>query len=128
MNSLPRVVACGLGLTLAVWSCSPPCETITPTIGSICHVADAGPIVPNASFVLQGNSGSSSCQVSVDGGTIELKLSATTSCGNADQALRAPAEPVRCTVPALTAGTYTVNSTPAVTFTLPSDGGIAPCN
>ena len=46
--------------------------------------------------------------------------------GNGAAEKRAPAV-VKCAIPPLPAGTYTADSQPAVTFTIP-DAGIAACN
>lgn len=132
MNSVSRLFACGLGLTLAVWSCA-PCDPVPSNVFSVCHNADAGTITPDASFVLDGVVGVAGtvCDVSVDGGAISLQVIGTPSCGPGVGAaeVRAAENPVKCTIPALAAGTYTVNSQPGLTFTLPlaADGGIPPC-
>ena len=130
MLTPPRLVLCGLGLTLVAWSCSPPCDPIPSTLNSVCHVADAGAIAPNASFVLQGspNNFGGTCDVSIDGGAISLTVIGSQACDTGGAAgLRAPSGPVKCTIPALDAGTYTVNSQPALTITIPGGAGVPPC-
>lgn len=124
-----RLVVCGLGLTFAIWSCA-PCEPIPSKVFSLCHPADAGEIAPNTSFVLEGTVGVSGtdCDVSIDGGAISLQVIGTQSCGpGVGAGARAVPLPVKCTIPALAAGTYTVNSQPEVTFTIPGDAGVPPC-
>lgn len=125
-----RLVLCGLGLTLAAWSCSPPCDPIPSRVNSVCHSADAGAIVPNASFVLEGTASNygTVCDVVIDGGAISLSVTGAPACDTGGAAgLRAPAGPVKCTIPALDAGTYTVDSLPALTITIPGDAGVPPC-
>lgn len=119
-------------LVLIGIACSPlPCEPITSTLTQVCHRADAGALAPDASFVLEGDSSAfGACVVSVDGGAISLSVTGgANSCGGGTGGARAPAAPVKCTLPPLAAGTYTVNSQPALTFTLPLDvdGGVPTC-
>lgn len=130
MISTPRVLACGLGLTLAAFSCTPPCDPVSSHLSSLCHRADAGAIAPDASFVLEGTSYvfSSVCEVGIDGGSIELQVTGSPGCGTGGAAAaRAAPAPVKCTIPPLAAGTYTVNSQPEVSFTIPGDAGVPPC-
>lgn len=96
---------------------------------------DAGAITPDASFVLEGRASNygTACEVSfsADGGTISLEVTGSPACDRGGAAgLRAPPSPVSCTIPPLAAGTYTVNSEPSITFTLPASagGGIPSCN
>jgi hypothetical protein len=131
MTSLTRIVFAVTGLTLAVWSCA-PCDPIPTSTFGLCHRADAGEMAPDASFVLEGTVGvfNSTCAVTVDGGAIDLQIIGTPSCGpGVGSGVAAPEKPVKCTIPPLPAGTYTVNSQPAVTLTLPTpaDGGIRAC-
>jgi hypothetical protein len=119
-----------LTLAMSGVACTPPCEPVTSTLTSVCHRADAGAIAPDASFILEGQSGSfGACDVSIDGGAISLSVTGGPlgSCFGGASGARAPAGPVRCTVPPLAAGTYTVNSQPAVSFTIPGDAGVPPC-
>ncbi len=130
MLTPPRLVLCGLGLTFVAWSCSPPCDPIPSNVNNICHVADAGPIAPNASFVLQGsaNNFGSTCDVTITDGGIDLQVIGTNGCSIGGAAgVRAAPGPVKCVIPALAAGTYTVNSQPALTITIPGDAGVPPC-
>lgn len=134
MNSIPRLVAAALVLTFAIWSCA-PCDPIPSNVFSVCHRPDGGQVAPDASFVLDGVVGvsGSACDVSVDGGAISLQVIGTPSCnanGVGAAEVRAVENPVKCTIPALAAGTYTINSQPGLTFTLPlaADGGIPSCN
>lgn len=118
-------------LVLAAWSCSPPCVPVnTPApLQQLCHRADAGAIAPNSPFVLEGTTGlqSGTCRVAIDGGQIDLFVDGTASCSEAAGfADRAAPLPVRCAIPGLAAGSYTVNSSPALTFTIP-DAGVMPC-
>lgn len=132
MLTVPRLAASCLGLALAVWSCTPCETTLTPApLQNVCHRADAGAIEPNAPFVLEGTNGSrtGTCRVVVDGGQIDLFADLSTFCeapfGGA-AAPREPPGPIRCTIPALPVGTYSVNSVPGLTFTIP-DAGVASC-
>lgn len=119
-------------LVLAAWSCSPPCAPInTPApLQQVCHRADAGAMVPDGPFVLEGTTGlqSGTCRVELDGGQLDLFVDGSAACDTAGNgfAERAAPLPVRCVVRGLPAGTYSVNSSPALTFTIP-DAGVAPC-
>lgn len=124
-----------LMLAMVGVACAPPCEPITTTVGSVCHRADAGPIAPDASFVLEGRPGNygTVCDVSFsgDGGTISLEVTGSPACDRGGGAgLRAAPAPVSCTIPPLAAGTYTVLADTSVTLTIPpaGTGGIAPCD
>jgi hypothetical protein len=114
-------------------ACGAPCETITPSANFVCHQADAGPIASNAAFVLraQPNTFVTACSVAVDAGAIVLSFAGGTTCGaRGGQGAPAPLQPIACTVPALPSGTYSLNTTPATTLTIPqgADGGVPPCN
>lgn len=106
-----------------------PCDSITTNLVGVCHRADAGEIVPDASFVLEGESfAAGPCDVSIDGGAISLEVTGgNLSCRSAGGAVRAPSQQVKCTIPPLAPGTYTVNSQPGVTFTIPGDAGVRSC-
>ena len=117
-------------IAMLVIGCTPPCEPITSTVDSVCHRADAGAIAPGTSFVLEGSTSSvGACVVSVDGGAISLEVTGgPVGCGGGlGGGARAIAAIARCTIPPLDAGTYTVNSQPALTFTIPGDAGVQPC-
>lgn len=113
---------------LAAWSCSPPCVPVnTPApLQGACRPGAA--IVPDAGFALQGRTQSGTCQVSVDGGQLDLVVNSA-SCSLANGAADIAAPIVSCAIPALPAGTYTVNSNPPLTFTIPesADAGVPPC-
>lgn len=99
----------------------------------MCHQADAGPIAANAAFVVraQPNTYVSACSVTVDGGAITLSLTATSTCGSGGgQGIQAPLQPIACAIPALPMGTYSLNTTPATTLTIPqgADGGVPACD
>ncbi len=85
-------------------------------------------MTPDASFVLQGFTFvTGGCLVTIDGGQIDLQASgALASCRSS---AIAASEKVICTIPPLAPGTYSVNSQPPSTFTLPASGGagISPC-
>ena len=108
-----------------------PCEQVPRSPQSLCHRADAGPIVPDASFVIEGQSLNSggTCQVTIDGGLIDLTVAGgRDDCGSAGNGVRAPGEKVRCTLPPLAPGTYGINSS-AVTFSVSqsADSGLPSC-
>ena len=129
MNATTRVL-CGLYFAVVAASCTPPCESISSSPQTVCHRADAGTIAADAPFVIEGETYTSgTCSVSVDGGRISLAVDGMSCSGNADRA--APAAPrfVKCNVPALPAGTYTVSSGTPVTFTIPesADAGLPVC-
>lgn len=120
-------------LSLLASGCTPPCVAITTPapLQQVCHRADAGAIAPDSPFVLEGTTGlqSGSCRVAIDGGQLDLFVDGTASCADGTSgafAERAAPAPVRCVIPGLPAGTYDVNSSPALTFTIP-DAGVAPC-
>jgi len=116
-------------------ACSPPvCDPASSAPQSVCHRADAGTIAADAPFTLEGTTyvRGGACQVSVDGGQLQLLVSGTAACGGpSGSGAFAPAAPtqVACAVPALPAGTYSVNSSPALTFTIPesADAGVPAC-
>lgn len=120
-------------VVLTAWSCTPPCDPIPSNLQGLCHRADAGPMIPDASFVLEGSTFSQgNCEITIDGGQIFLQTSgASTSCGSpGSSGVRAASEVVKCTIPPLAPGTYSVDSQPAVTFTLPAasaDAGVRTC-
>lgn len=130
----PRLLVSTVGLALAAFSCAPPCESITPAPQSVCHRADAGTITPDASFILEGTTfvQGGACRVTIDGGQIDLVVDgmscAATGSANGLRAPQAPAT-VRCTIPALPAGSYVVTASTATTFTIPESGdaGLPPC-
>lgn len=99
-------------LLLSAAGCAPECEAIDPAPQSICHRGET--IVPDASFVLEASGPvyGGSCEVRVDGGQIEFTLAGVTCSRTSSGGSRRPALPnvVRCTVPALAAGSYTVNT------------------
>lgn len=117
--------------TLALVACGAPCDPITPAISTVCHQADAGAIAANSGFVLRAepNTFASSCTATVDGGAIVLTLNGGGTCSSGSgQALQA-VRPVPCAIPALPAGTYSVNTLPNTTLTIPqgADGGVPVC-
>lgn len=83
-----RIVLAGLGLGLAVWSCTPPCESIASAPQTVCHRADAGLVAADSPFVLQGQSfiRGGTCSVKVDGGQINLSIDGMACAGNSDRA------------------------------------------
>lgn len=130
MNALSKLF-CGLCLAVVASSCTPPCESISSNPQTVCHRPDAGTIAADAPFVLEGETYvSGTCSVSVDGGRISFAVDGM-SCSAANQDREAPAAPrfVKCNVPALPAGTYTVSTGTPVTFTIPesADAGVPPC-
>lgn len=131
MNSKILFVA----LALTGFSCAPlPCESISSNPSSVCRRADAGTIAANTPFVVEGQTfvRNGTCSVTVDGGQINLAVDGM-SCprGNGGTNFEAPAAPsfVKCNVPALAAGTYTVSTSTPSTFTVPegADGGLPAC-
>lgn len=130
-----------LGVTGLLVACSPcnneRADPITVSATSLCTRSDAGTITVGAPFTIFANhnvSGSATCVVGVDGGSIQLTLTATPSgggCGVGGPGIGAPAlpapQPAACAIPALDAGTYAVNTTTPSSLTLPYDGGIDPC-
>lgn len=127
-----RVFLSGVTLALAAFSCTLPCESITPAPQSVCHRADAGIITPDASFILEGTTfvQGGACRVTLDGGQIDLVVDGQScAAGNAN----APRDPqvaiVLCTIPALPAGSYVVTASTATAFTIPESGdaGLPPC-
>ncbi len=121
-------------LAVSFAACSPPvCDPVSSAPSSVCHRADAGTVAADAPFTLEGTTWlrGGTCQVNVDGGQIDLFVSGVSACGTGGAGAAAPAAPsvVRCTIPALPAGTYTVTTSPPVTFTLPesADAGVPPC-
>ncbi|MDP2270603.1 MAG: hypothetical protein Q8K32_07695 [Archangium sp.] len=130
MNATPRLL-CGLCLSVIAWSCTPPCESISSNPQTVCHRADAGTIAADAPFVIEGETyASGTCSVTVEGGQINLAVDGM-SCSRSDSERAAPAAPrfVKCTVPALPAGTYTIKTGTPVTFTIPesADAGVPRC-
>ena len=128
MNATTRVL-CGLYFAVVAASCTPPCESISSSPQTVCHRADAGTIAADAPFVIEGETYTSgTCSVSVDGGRINLAVDGMSCSGNSDRAAPAPRF-VKCNVPALPAGTYTVSSGTPVTFTIPEsvDAGVPVC-
>lgn len=125
-----------LGLTGLLVACSPcvgESDPVTVVATSLCTRADAGAIAVGAPFTVFANhnvSGTATCVVGVDGGSIVLSLSATpyrNTCGvGAEAALPAP-QPAACAIPALDAGTYTFNTSTPESITLPYDGGLGAC-
>ena len=133
MKTTLRVVVSGIALALVTWSCMPPVCALPPSPPeSVCHRADAGTIAPDASFVLEGVTyfQAASCQVTIDGGAINLLVNGASFCGSTggSSAVRAP-DKVLCAIPALAAGTYVVNSDAPTTFTIPesADAGVPVC-
>ena len=118
---------------LAAWSCTPPCETVSPAPQLVCHRADAGAIAPNAPFVLEGQTfvRNGSCVVTIDGGQINLAVDGMSCVAPSGGGTAAPTSRavVPCQIPALDAGTYVVNSVTPVTFTIPEspDAGVPSC-
>ena len=132
MITTPRVILSGIGLVLVTWSCSPaPCDPLPSNPQSVCLRADAGAIVPDASFILEGvqYAQNATCLVTIDGGQIDLYVSGTASCGGPGRNETRGPENVQCTIPPLAAGTYVVNSQTPVTFTVPrsADAGVPVC-
>lgn len=120
------------GLVFAAWGCSPPCVSVKKVVQlqGACRQPSTT-ISPNVAFTLEGGHGSQSgaCKVFVDGGTIDLAVDSVT-CANPSGAAEDAVPPrVLCAIPALPAGTYQVNSSPALTFTIPesADAGVPPC-
>jgi hypothetical protein len=116
-------------------ACSPPvCDPVDSAPQSVCHRADAGTISADAPFTLEGTTfvRGGACQVSVDGGQLQLLVSGTEACGGTSGsgafAPQAPTQ-VACAIPALPAGTYSVNSGTPLTFTIPesADAGVPNC-
>ncbi len=132
MRSTFRVFVVSAGFSLVAYGCLPaPCDPVSTLPQSLCHRADAGDIAPDASFVLEGKvfTQDAQCQVSVDGGQIELTVSGG-SCGAGSlNGARAATFPVRCTIPPLPAGSYVVNSLTAAQFDVPraADAGVRAC-
>ena len=98
----------------------------------LCHRADAGAIAPHVPFVLEGTIyvEGVSCEVVVDGAFVDLRFSGGRCLrGSGGLSIRAPGGAVQCSVPPLAPGTYTVNSSPQVTFEVAdtADAGIARC-
>ena len=131
MITTPRVILSGIGLVLVTWSCVPPCDPLPSNPQSVCRRADAGAIVPDASFILEGvqYSQNATCLVTIDGGQIDLYVGRTEYCGShGTNEIRAP-DNVQFTIPPLAAGTYVVNSATPTTFTIPesADAGVPVC-
>jgi hypothetical protein len=117
-------------VSLVVAGCAPcPERSGVPT--QICHQADAGALVADQPFTLSvASSGLDgvSCAVSVDGGTLSLLLTGT-SCPNSGSTNPVVfTVQVPCAVPALPAGSYTLNDPARTTFSPGTpDAGLAPC-
>lgn len=131
MLSTPRVLGAIL-LSLTGFNCTPQCDPVPNNPQNICHLADAGPIAPDTSFVLQGTIFLTDpvCTVTIDGGQIDLQVTGVSYCGAVGNSAAArAADRAKCTIPALPAGTYSVNSQPALTLTLPqsADAGVPTC-
>lgn len=129
MNSRVLVVAL---LALAGSGCLLPCDPISSAPQSLCHRADAGAIVPDASFILEGETFSfgGTCQVNVDAGLIDLQVTGGSdgTCGSTGNGVRAASETVRCTLPPLPAGTYTFSSSPGtLSVSESADSGLPSC-
>ena len=130
LTSRAAVLAAALCCCFAS-GCAPKCEDIPSSATSVCRHADAGAIAPNTPFVVQGQTSTrTACQVSVDGGLINLSFTAS-NCSSANGAAEF-ADPVApaflpCEVPALAAGTYSFNT--GTTFTIPesADAGLPVC-
>lgn len=115
-------------LVLLAFSCGPLCSEKSFAPQKVCS-GDAGAITAGAPFVLMATTSlvTASCAVVVDGGQLNLVI-AGSACSGSGGGFAKPAVPVpvRCEVPALPGGTYTVNSDLPLSFTLP-DAGIPPC-
>ena len=115
-------------LLLFAFSCGPVCSEKSFAPQRVCS-EDPGAITAGAPFVLMATTSlaTASCAVVVDGGQLNLVI-AGFACGGKGSGSAKPAlpQPVRCEVPALPEGTYTVNSDSPFSFTLP-DAGIPPC-
>lgn len=130
-----RALAVGLSLGLLTWGCAPQCESVSPTLASVCRVND-GMIETGVAFTLEASPPllGATCQVIIDGGQVQLVLSGLV-CGGAGVGSAKPVLPqrVKCEVPGLDAGTYVVTADPPVTFTVPQpagqadDAGVPPC-
>lgn len=132
MRSPFRVLLTSACLSLVGLGCLPqPCDPVSNAPQSLCHRPDAGEVVPDASFVLEGEVfvAQGQCTVGVDGGQIELSVSGLACSASAPNGARAATVPVRCTIPPLPAGTYTVNSLPPTEFTISTSGdsGVRTC-
>ncbi len=118
-----------LGLLLASFSCSLPCEPVSPVPQQLCHQGSA--IAPDTSFVLEarGPIYTGTCQVRVDGGSIELIIGGVTCGAFPPNARPAQPGPAVCIIPPLAAGSYTVNTpTPTqLNVTAFEDSGVPPC-
>lgn len=120
-----------VGVVVAAWACSPPCDPVDLTAFAVCHRADAGVIAANAPFTLVAESyasGGATCTVTVDGGSIHLDIPyQQSSCSSAGAGVAAPRAPTmtNCEVPALPEGTYVISTNPPTTLTLPQgDAGV----
>lgn len=132
MRSPFRVLLTSACLSLVGLGCLPqPCDPIPSQPRSLCHLSDAGAIVADASFVLEGEVfvKDGVCQVGIDGGQIELTVTGGSCISGPRSGIQAPSAPVRCAIPPLPAGTYTVNSLPPTEFTISTSGdsGVRTC-
>lgn len=121
-----------LPLVLLLVGCSAPCpeRTVAPT--TLCLQTDAGAMVPNQPFVITAaNYGiglaTPTCEVSIDGGDITLSLSGAECPSRTTTNPVVPVTEVRCTVPALDAGSYTLDGIRFSFSPGAEDGGLAPC-
>ncbi len=96
----------------------------------MCRQINDGQIETNVPFSIEATPKliSGSCQVTVDGGLLELTISGTTCTGTGGGAKPVMPSAVVCAVPPLAAGAYSVKGT-TVTFTVPgsADAGFQPC-
>ncbi len=131
MPSAIRVLLVSAVFPLLGLGCLPPlCDGPVPP-RDVCHVADAGPLAPDASFVLEADVSviGGQCDVSVDGGQIELFVTGGSCASGGPNGIRAPGSTVRCTIPPLAAGNYVVNTQLGSGFTVADvgDAGIRRC-
>lgn len=122
-----RAARAGLVVLLALcgWSCGPQCQRVTPKPTSVCRETNAGQVEAGVPFVVLAEPPliGGECQVSVDGGQIDLVIAGTSCTGSLGGGARpVPPSRARCSVPALPAGTYSVNGT---TFAVPQSASAA---
>jgi hypothetical protein len=117
-------------LSLVVVGCSAPCpeRSIAPNV--LCHQADGGALRANQPFVVTAaNYGTgleaATCEVSIDGGAITLTMLGAACPAKFSTNPVVPVTQVRCTVPALDAGDYTLNG--ASLSPGADDAGLPPC-
>jgi hypothetical protein len=118
-----RLVAL-LVVVLAASSCGRQCEQVTPTVTALCRQASDGAIHAGTPFTIRALPpvSAGTCEVAVNGSQLTVTVSGTVCGSGGDSAKRVSPTPVPCLVPALDAGTYSLDSTSQI-FSVPSAGG-----